>query len=1003
MFVSCSRCLCVFTLLAATSLSGATELTIEPILRIETGMHTEAIKRTATDAAGRYLVTVSLDKTARVWELSSGRLLSVLRPPLDRGQEGKLWAVAMSPDGNSVAVGGVTQVAEPGCSIYLFDRATGRMIKRISGLPSAITELAWSKDGKWLAAGIYGKNGIRLFRSDTWQLSGSDDSYQDASYGLDFSRDGKLVTSSLDGYIRIYSVDEQGSVRLLTKRSAPGGFRPMGVRFSPDDLRIAVGFYDSFQVNVLDSQKLDLLISPEINRGNSGSLSNVAWSSDGRALLAGGSFNNSKNVPAIVLWANSGQGIAQEFSVADNTIFSLLSLPHDQAAFGASDPAWGVISTKGVRGHSVSAMVADFRDNLQRFRLSQDGRAVGFCYEIKCKSPAIFDVREGLHLGDVSPASLMPPITQPLNLPVDLKRFDFLGDEAVSYKGLAIVNWANSKAPRLNGSPIQLDQNEISRSLAIDVEGRYFALGTNSYVHLFNRDGTQREKIPVPGDAWAVNISGDGHFVVAALGDGTIRWYESKDGKEVLAFFPHADKRRWIAWTPEGYYTASPGGEDLIGWHLNQGNDKEARFIPSGQLYDVFFRPDIVLAKFRGDDISSLINLTAAQALKNPPPILSFTRVPSTTKSNTEKVCYKAVATGGGIGEVRLFQNGKLIKSDGFYRENVAKSDTRIKLAAVDSAAVTRSLRLTQVMLKSEPAIAASSKGETFEECQDIETIPGENEIGVAAFNATNTVQSKLETVSFTSDRQAEEPHLYVLGIGINQYAASENNLTYAVKDATDFRTMIQAKAKGLYKENNIHIEGLSDAQASKAGIQQAIAAIASKVKPWDNFILFVASHGYLQDNQYYIVTADFDGVVNTANMISSNEIVGMSKNIKSLSQLLIFDTCHAGGVDNIIGGLYDARMSVMAKKMGLHIYASAGSTQTALDGYQGNGLFTHTLLDSMKTPATTDSNGDKEVSVAELGERAKQETLDISTKLGAPQSPNIINFGKDNALFGVR
>ena len=128
-----------------------------------------------------------------------------------------------------------------------------------------------------------------------------------------------------------------------------------------------------------------------------------------------------------------------------------------------------------------------------------------------------------------------------------------------------------------------------------------------------------------------------------------------------------------------------------------------------------------------------------------------------------------------------------------------------------------------------------------------------------------------------------------------------------------------------------------------------------------------------------------------------------MSKNIKSLSQLLIFDTCHAGGVDNIIGGLYDARMSVMAKKMGLHIYASAGSTQSALDGYKGNGLFTHALLKSMRADCTTDSNHDSEVSVADLGESAKQETQDISRTLGFPQTPTIINFGKDNPLFKVK
>jgi hypothetical protein len=26
-----------------------------------------------------------------------------------------------------------------------------------------------------------------------------------------------------------------------------------------------------------------------------------------------------------------------------------------------------------------------------------------------------------------------------------------------------------------------------------------------------------------------------------------------------------------VAWTPGSYYAASPGGEDLIGWHVNRG------------------------------------------------------------------------------------------------------------------------------------------------------------------------------------------------------------------------------------------------------------------------------------------------------------------------------------------------------------------------------------------------------------------------------------------------
>lgn len=36
-------------------------------------MHTAIIKRIATDAAGRYAVTASGDKTARIWDVASGK------------------------------------------------------------------------------------------------------------------------------------------------------------------------------------------------------------------------------------------------------------------------------------------------------------------------------------------------------------------------------------------------------------------------------------------------------------------------------------------------------------------------------------------------------------------------------------------------------------------------------------------------------------------------------------------------------------------------------------------------------------------------------------------------------------------------------------------------------------------------------------------------------------------------------------------------------------------
>jgi hypothetical protein len=95
--------------------------------------------------------------------------------------------------------------------------------------------------------------------------------------------------------------------------------------------------------------------------------------------------------------------------------------------------------------------------------------------------------------------------------------------------------------------------------------------------------------------------------------------------------------------------------------------------------------------------------------------------------------------------------------------------------------------------------------------------------------------------------------------------------------------------------------------------------------------------------------------------------------------------------------------MSVLAKKMGLHIYASAGSVETALDGYQGNGLFTHALLEGLKNSAAVDKDKSGTVTVKNLGIYSREMTREISTKLGHPQTPLIINFGKDSKLFDVR
>jgi hypothetical protein len=77
----------------------------------------------------------------------------------------------------------------------------------------------------------------------------------------------------------------------------------------------------------------------------------------------------------------------------------------------------------------------------------------------------------------------------------------------------------------------------------------------------------------VPGAVWAVNISGDGRLVVAAYADGTIRWHRMDDGRELLALYVLKDKQNWVAWTPEGFYGATPGAFGVLKWQVNNGFD----------------------------------------------------------------------------------------------------------------------------------------------------------------------------------------------------------------------------------------------------------------------------------------------------------------------------------------------------------------------------------------------------------------------------------------------
>jgi WD40 repeat protein len=520
-----------------------------PVLVVDPGTHTAAIRGASTDRDGRWAVTGSLDKTVRIWSLADGKLERTIRLPTGPGGVGEVYAVAMSPDGALIAAGGWTRGtdADPQEQIYLFDRAAGTLVKRIQGLPNNVTSLVFSGDGNRLAAGL-ADSGLRVYaRERSWDETARDKDYRDAIYGADFSPDGRLATASFDGKVRLYATGAAGAVRPAATVELPAGL--FGIAFSPPDgARLAVGYDETPGVDLLDGHSLASLPGPDLTGAEDiGDVGAVAWSRDGGTLLAGGMYHRPGG--PVVAWGRGGTGPRRLVAETNNTVQGVVTLPDgDLLVAGGSFLIRAGLD--GTRRWSQQAQIADFREQEDLLKVSADGTRIAFGYEPHGTDRVLFDMATRRLVAAPNSGT---------------------GMVAPRQAGLNVEHWEGVYFPTLDGKPLDLDPHERSRSLAIHPSGKSFVLGADWSLRAYDAQGHLLWRRPTPGVVWAVNISSDGRLVVAAYRDGTIRWHRMTDGAELLAFMPLADRTNWVAWTPEGFYAATAGAQGVLRWHVNRG------------------------------------------------------------------------------------------------------------------------------------------------------------------------------------------------------------------------------------------------------------------------------------------------------------------------------------------------------------------------------------------------------------------------------------------------
>ncbi|MBK1648805.1 caspase family protein [Rhabdochromatium marinum] len=624
-------------ILVALSQSALATLSTDPLLRIETGMHTASIRALEVDRSAGLFFTASDDKTIRAWNLVDGRLVDIFRVPAGAGDEGRLYALAASPDGRWLAAGGMTQAVTEGRGnyhIYLFDRASKGLTSFIASLPDVVNHLCVSDDGAYLAATL-GSDGVRVWSTENWRLIAIDQAYQGASHGCDFSPGGQLVTTSLDGYVRLY---KNASFGLLEKSRLSVGDEPFGAAFSPAGDRIAIGFADTPRVSLVSTQDLSELLPPNTRGLTKGGLSQVAWSQDGRRLFAAGRYQTEGQFP-IIAWADAGAGRRELWKGTANIVTDLQALPDGGLLVSTDYPAWLKLSASGNHLDRRQGAVPDFRDKLgNALRISADGRRVAVGLGYSAQDMVLLDLKERrLFEGNLNETWLLQRKLQSLGYdpgPFDGQygratagalsawRSDAgLGPGGLNEQvrarlelspltparttaaGMTVKHWKQATEPALNGQPLPLDPYERSQAFAIAPHGQGFVLGTSWYLRAFYQSGEPRWSIPVPDAAWGINISADGKVLVAALGDGTLRWYRYADGVELLAVYINKRSHEWVAWTPKGYYDASPGGDRLIGWQLNRYDE-----LPGLAIQYVVPGSSADLSGLRAGDVIQAIN-----------------------------------------------------------------------------------------------------------------------------------------------------------------------------------------------------------------------------------------------------------------------------------------------------------------------------------------------------------------------------------------------------------
>ena len=833
-------------------LASAVSAEEKPILVLNAEGHTAAIKKVMFTPDGKEIITVSHDKTVRIWDVETGESIRVIRPPIGKGDQGRLYTAAISDDGKTLAVAGYTWSGGDH-RVYLISLARGVLEQTLQGHRNVIDTVAFSPDGSRVISGCKDLT-VRIWNRKSGKTEHVLRGHTGDIYGATFSPDGrKAVTVSDDKTARIWDV--KAGKELATLR----GHRKdvYCVAWSPDGRTIATGA-DDFSIRLWNSDGTLRKAFDELGSD----ITSLQFTRNSRELLVTRGCIGRGRFCSLIHVETGKERI--RFSRHDNTVFS------------------GCLSRDGQRVVSVGG------DNNDVYVWStKDGKVI---QHLKGKGRATFSAawsRNGTTLawGNQNKVPDGTVAFDPIEHTFHLNELDWGGKPDSTFRqarsslgSLKLVKSGRTtvsvKYAGREQATIRLDNiYDRVRCFTLLPENRA-VIGADFDVELFDtRTGKHiRDLLGHKGVVWAVSPSPDNRFLLTASKDQTLRIWDVNRSDPLLSLF-FAD-REWIAWTPEGYYACSAGGEKLMGWHVNQGKDKLAKFYPASQFRKKLFRPDVIKLILRTG------NLERAIAIAD--------------KKRGEKT------RGGGVGEllppaVKItsprdgqVEGGKLTVTAR------AKSRGRHPIVAFKLLVDGQQLPGRRgIYYVTNPKLGDATASWT------IQLKPGRHRLQVLAESKVSQGASDDVTIVYKGEKtRLRKPRLILLSIGVSKYQhKSVDRLNYAATDAKKLVDTFLEHSKPLFRE--IKTKLLMDAEATKDNILDGLDWMIEETTDEDYVILYFAGHGELDNrgNLYFLpVKADKGKLRRSA--VRASQLLSALKDLPRSRRILMLDACHAGAVD---------------------------------------------------------------------------------------------------------